>query len=257
MLVNTVKEKVARGEVTYGTLLSFPSTEMVRFFGLVGYDWVFIDAEHDPVSPETVSRLVDACHLVGITPFVRVPESTPGTILRFLEAGAVGIIVPHLGDAEDAKAPVAAVRFGPEGQRGAGSTGRVNDFGLTRTPAEYFELANSELWVWGLVEDAQGINNLAEILAVDGLNVVGVGPGDLSMSLGMRGQAGHPKVRAMVEAADLLVAKSDKHLMSLVITPEDNAAAIARGAKLILTNATPMLAHACRAFLADLRSAAK
>ncbi len=257
MLVNTVKEKVARGEVTYGTLLSFPSTEMVRFFGLVGYDWVFIDAEHDPVSPETVSRLVDACHLVGITPFVRVPESTPGTILRFLEAGAVGIIVPHLGDAEDAKAAVAAVRFGPEGQRGAGSTGRVNDFGLTRTPAEYFELANSELWVWGLVEDAQGINNLAEILAVDGLNVVGVGPGDLSMSLGMRGQAGHPKVRAMVEAADLLVAKSDKHLMSLVITPEDNAAAIARGAKLILTNATPMLAHACRAFLADLRSAAK
>ena len=145
MLVNKVKEKAAGGEVTYGTLLSFPSTDLVRFFGLVGYDWVFIDAEHDPVSPETVSRLVDACHLVGITPFVRVPESTPGTILRFLEAGAVGIIVPHLGNAEDAKAAVAAVRFGPEGQRGAGSTGRTNDFGLTRTPAEYFELANSEL----------------------------------------------------------------------------------------------------------------
>src|SRR5688572_23827409 len=92
MLVNKVKEKAARGEVTYGTLLSFPSTDLVRFFGLVGYDWVFIDAEHDPVSPETVSRLVDACHLVGITPFVRVPESTPGTILRFLEAGADGVI---------------------------------------------------------------------------------------------------------------------------------------------------------------------
>ena len=257
MLVDKVKEKVARGEITYGTLLSFPSTDMVRFFGLVGYDWVLIDAEHDPVSPETVSRLVDACHLAGITPFVRVPEGTPGTILRFLEAGAVGIIVPHLGNAEDAKAAVAAVRFGPEGQRGAGSTGRVNDFGLTRTPAEYFALANSELWVWGLVEDEPGIDSLDEILAVDGLDVVGVGPGDLSMSLGMRGQAGHPKVRAMVEAADRRIAKSDKHLMSLVINPEDNAAAIARGAKLILTNATPMLARACRAFLADLRSAAK
>jgi 2-keto-3-deoxy-L-rhamnonate aldolase RhmA len=257
MLVNKVKEKTARGEVTYGTLLSFPSTDLVRFFGLVGYDWVFIDAEHDPVSPETVARLVDACHLVGITPFVRVPEATPGTILRFLEAGAVGIIVPHLGDAEDAKAAVAAVRFGPEGQRGAGSTGRTNDFGLTRTPAEYFELANSELWVWGLVEDPAGIDNLDDILTVDGLNVVGVGPGDLSMSLGMRGQAGHPKVRAMVEEADRRIASSDKHLMSLVITPEDNAAAVARGAKLILTNATPMLARACRTFLADLKAAAK
>jgi staphyloferrin B biosynthesis citrate synthase len=257
MLVNRAKDKAARGEVTYGTLLSFPSTDLVRFFGLVGYDWVFIDAEHDPVSPETVSRLVDACHLVGITPFVRVPEATPGTILRFLEAGAVGIIVPHLAGAEDAKAAVAAVRFGPDGQRGAGSTGRTNDFGLTRTPAEYFALANSELWVWGLVEDPQGIDNLDEILAVDGLDVVGVGPGDLSMSLGMRGQAGHPKVRAMVEEADRRIARSDKHLMSLVITPEDNAAAVARGAKLILTNATPMLARACRTFLADLKSAAK
>lgn len=257
MIVNTAREKVERGEVTYGTLLSFPSTDLVRFFGLVGYDWVFIDAEHDPVSPETVSRLVEACHLVGITPFVRVPESTPGTILRFLEAGAMGIIVPHLGDAADAKAAVAAVRFGPDGQRGAGSTGRTNDFGLTRTPAEYFGLANSTLWVWGLVEDSAGIERLDEILAVDGLNVVGVGPGDLAMSLGMRGQAGDPKVRALVEAADRRIARSDKHLMSLVITPEDNAAAVARGAKLILTNATPLLARACRAFLADLKAAAK
>jgi len=257
VIVNRTKEKVTAGEVTYGTLLSFPSTDLVRFFGLVGYDWVFIDAEHDPVSPETVSRLVEACHLAGLTPFVRVPESTPGTILRFLEAGAMGIIVPHLGDAADAKAAVAAVRFGPDGERGAGSTGRANDFGLTRTPAEYFELANRELWVWGLVEDMPGIDRLDEILAVDGLNVVGVGPGDLSMSLGMRGQAGHQKIRALVEAADQRIAKSDKHLMSLVITPEDNAAAVARGAKLILTNATPVLARACRTFLADLRSAAK
>jgi staphyloferrin B biosynthesis citrate synthase len=257
VIVNRVKEKAERGEVTYGTLLSFPSTDLVRFFGLVGYDWVFIDAEHDPVSPETVSRLVEACHLVGVTPFVRVPESTPGTILRFLEAGAMGIIVPHLGDAADAKAAVAAVRFGPDGERGAGSTGRANDFGLTRTPAEYFELANRELWVWGLVEDMPGIDRLDEILSVEGLNVVGVGPGDLSMSLGMRGQAGHPTIRALVEAADQRIARSDKHLMSLVITPEDNAAAVARGAKLILTNATPLLARACRTFLADLRAAVR
>ncbi|HKY50187.1 MAG TPA: aldolase/citrate lyase family protein [Candidatus Limnocylindria bacterium] len=257
MLLNKTREKVERGEVTYGTLLSFPSTDLVRFYGLVGYDWVFIDAEHDPVSPETVARLVEACHLVGITPFVRVPESTPGTILRYLEAGAMGIIVPHLGAAADAQAAADAVRFGPDGQRGAGSTGRTNDFGLTRTPAEYFAAANSTLWVWGLVEDEPGIDHLDEILAVGGLDVVGVGPGDLAMSLGMRGQAGDPKVRALVEKADRRIARSGKHLMSLVITPEDNAAAVARGARLILTNATPLLARACRAFLADLKAATK
>src|SRR5256712_12833801 len=221
MLVNKVKEKLARGEVTYGTLLSFPSTDMVRFFGLVGYDWVFIDAEQVPGSPETVPGLVEACHLVGIAPFVRVPDSTPGTILRFLEAGAMGIIVPHLDDAADAKAAAAAVRFGPDGARGAGSTGRANDFGLTRTPAEYFALANSELWVWGLVEDSAGIDNLNEILAVEGLNVVGGGPGGLSMSLGMGGQAGHPKVRAVGDSAGARLAKADKQLKSPVLTPED------------------------------------
>ena len=255
MIVNRVKEKVARGEVAYGTLLSFPSTDLVRFYGLVGYVWIFIDAEHDSVSPETVSHLIEASHLVGMTPFVRVPESTPGTILRFLEAGAIGIIVPHLGNAEDARFAAAAVRYPPDGERGAGSTGRANDFGLIRTAAEYFALANEQLWVWGLVEDRPGIDALDDILSVKGLDVVGVGPGDLAMSMGMRGQSGHPDVRALVEQADRKIAKSNKILMSLVSTPDENRGAVERGAKLILTNATPVLARACRTFITDLKAA--
>ena len=98
MLVNRVKEKAARGEVTYGTLLSFPSTDLVRFFGLVGYDWVFIDAEHDPVSPETVSRLVDACHLVG--PAARIKDRAQ----RWQAAGKQGHVGSMLIGAADPKA---------------------------------------------------------------------------------------------------------------------------------------------------------
>src|SRR2546428_11142205 len=98
MLVNKVKEKLARGEVTYGTLLSFPSTDMVRFFGLVGYDWVFSAAEHDPAAPETGSPPAETAHLRGTTPIVHVPNSPPGPVPRPLAAATLGSTVPARAD---------------------------------------------------------------------------------------------------------------------------------------------------------------
>lgn len=255
MLVNAVKEKVERGEIAYGVSHAWPTPDLIQFYGLVGYDWVFIDAEHDPMSPETVGRLVEACHLAGMTPFVRVPENTPGTILRFLEAGAMGIIAPHLNTAEEARALVAATRYFPEGRRGAGSQGRVANFSLTQTPAEYFDRANREIWTWGIIEEERGVQNLDEILAVDGLDVLGVGPGDLSMSLGLRGQPGHPTVVAMKEDSERRITDSGKILWSLVKTPEEHSAVVSRGAKLIFTHAVPLFASACRTFLSDLKAA--
>ena len=255
MLLNRTKEKVSRGEVTYGTIHGFPTPDVVRFFANVGYDWLFIDAEHDPVSPETVTRLVEACHLHGMTPFVRVPDNTPGTILRYLEAGAMGIIVPHLNNAEEARALVASVRYGPKGRRGAGSTSRVANFGLTQTPAEYFARADAEIWTWGVIEEERGLKNLDEILAVEGLDLLGIGPGDLSISLGMRGQAWAPQVRAMVDDAEERIARSDKILWSLVRNAEDNAVAVARGAKVILTNAIPIMHAAAAGYVRGLRDA--
>ena len=257
MLLNSAKEKVGRGEVVFGTIHGFPTPDMVRFLANAGYDWLFIDAEHDPISPETVVRLAEACQLHGMTPFVRVPENTHGTILRFLEAGAMGIVVPHLNTADEARALVDAVRYGPSGRRGAGSTSRVANFGLTQTPAEYFDRADREVWAWGVIEEECGISNLDEILAVEGLDVLGVGPGDLAMSLGMRGQAWAPRVREIVEDAEQRIARSDKILWSLVRDGKDTQDTVARGAKVILTNVMPVLHNAAASYVSSLKSAAK
>ena len=256
MLLNRTREKVARGEVTFGVLHAWPSPELVKLFAHVGYDWLFIDAEHDPVSPETVARLVDACHLTGMTPFVRVPENTPGTILRYLEAGAMGIVTPHLNTADEARELVSSVRYPPLGHRGAGSTSRVNEFGLANTPAEYFARANSEVWTWGIIEEARGVERLDEILQVQGLDVLGIGPGDLSLSMGLPGQAWAPQVRAVVEDAERRIARSDKILWSLARNAEDTRAAVGRGAKVILTTIIPTMYSAARSYLDGLRSGA-
>jgi 2-keto-3-deoxy-L-rhamnonate aldolase RhmA len=254
MLRNTTKEKVERGEVTYGVSHVWPTPEMIQFLGIVGYDWVFIDAEHDPIAPERIWTLAQACHLAGMTPFVRVPENTPGTILRYLEAGAMGIIIPHMNTPAQARAAVDAMRYYPEGHRGAGAWSRVANFGMTQPFKEYFDEANETVWVWGLIEEIEAVNNLDEILAVEGLDVLGVGPGDLAMSLGLRGQS-TPEVREMVEDTKRRIVASGKHLMTLVKTPEEAKVAVDMGSRMIFTHIELVMSEAVRGFLGGLKDA--
>jgi 4-hydroxy-2-oxoheptanedioate aldolase len=168
----------------------------------------------------------------------------------------MGIIIPHLNSAEEARAAVAATRYGPRGGRSAGSMTWVADFGLARSATEYFERADREIFVWAIVEELRAVSDLDRILAVEGLEVVGVGPGDLAMSMGFPGQPDHSDVRRAVEDIERRVVSSGKILMSLVSSPEQNRGAVERGARLIVTSATPLFAAACRQFLGDLKAAA-
>jgi 2-keto-3-deoxy-L-rhamnonate aldolase RhmA len=251
-LENSTKEKLARGQVTYGVVVGWPSSELVQFLSIAGYDWLFIDTEHSLISQSDFAEMVRVCHLTSVTPFVRVAENTPGTILRHLEAGALGIIAPHLNTADDAKRLVDAVRYPPKGHRGAGGNSWVNDFSLTTPEMEYFARANEQILTWGIVEEDRGIKNLDEILSVEGLDIVGVGPSDLGLSMGLSKM--DPQVKKLVEDAEKKIVASGKTLMTLVFSPEHNAAAVGRGARMIVSGWAPVAVNALKSALRELKA---
>ncbi len=166
-----------------GTWIKLPGTEVVELAGLAGFDFVVIDLEHAPTSTETASRQIAAALFSGVSPIVRVPGLDAGLVQRLLDAGAEGIMVPHVDTVEQARAAVAAVRFPPLGTRGVGSTSRAGAWGAV-TRADYLRYGNEEVVVIAQLESRAAAENAAAIAAVDGMDALLVGAADLSTSEG-------------------------------------------------------------------------
>jgi 4-hydroxy-2-oxoheptanedioate aldolase len=170
--------------------------------GLAGFDFCWIDTEHAPTDFRCITEMVRAAELTGMTPMVRVSENNDKLILRALETGAQGIVVPYLQNREQAERAAAAVRYPPRGTRGTCPVARAAGYGVARDQfAEQVALANDEILLVGLIEDEQGVENIDSILAA-GVEVVQLGKSDLSAAFGVPGQADHPKV---LEAVDHVI----------------------------------------------------
>jgi 4-hydroxy-2-oxoheptanedioate aldolase len=190
---NKLRARLAAGQRVYGLINSIPSPLLVEMIGYAGFDFVILDLEHVGVNPQTLEDLIRAAECCGLTPMVRVPGVEPGTILRVLDAGAQGIVVPRVQDEGQARQAVRASRYHPLGERGI-SGGRTTGFG-TLLLADYMAMANRELMVVAMIEDAAGIENVDAIAAVPGIDMVLEGAIDLSQSLGVPAQPQHPKVQ--------------------------------------------------------------
>jgi len=193
---NKLKAALTDGRMVYGLLNSIPSPLIVEMIGYADYDFVILDMEHVSVNQETLENMIRAAECAGITPLVRISSLSSETILRVLDAGAQGIVVPHVRDRAEAEQAVAASRYYPLGARGV-SGGRTTGFGTIEL-ASYLELANREIMVVVMVEDIRGVDTIDEIVAVPGVDMVIEGAVDLSQSLGVPGQVQHPSVQKAI-----------------------------------------------------------
>jgi 4-hydroxy-2-oxoheptanedioate aldolase len=203
MRINKVKAKIGTGEKACGVAFSFPCLQLVEMFGLLGFDYIFIDGEHGTFTLKDVEEMCMVADRTGMTVHARVPNNHPSTILRFLDRGVLGILGPHVITKEDVEALVAACKFAPQGNRsftGPRVTGYgTSDMDLPTLMAD----ANDQVMVSALIEDAQALEHLPEILTVDGLDVLSFGPNDLAQSLGYVGQPEHPEaVKARTKATE-------------------------------------------------------
>ncbi|WP_213450562.1 HpcH/HpaI aldolase family protein [Rhizomonospora bruguierae] len=181
-----------------GTWVKLPAMEAMELVALAGFDFAVIDLEHSPIDLETAYRLIGTALFTGVAPLVRVPGLDPGLIQRVLDAGAEGIMVPHVDTVEQARTAVSAVRFPPLGSRGMGSTSRAGAWGA-RSREEYLRYGQEEVVLIAQIESATGVANAGRVAAVPGVDALLVGVADLSVSMGRTEQ--DPAVAELVARA--------------------------------------------------------
>ncbi len=199
MRENTLKQKLQAGKAVFGVMITFPSAPVVEMLGQLGFDWVLLDNEHGNITVDNVEDLVRAADLTGIAPIVRPVGNRPEIIAPFLDRGAWGVQVPHVNTAAEAEASVDAVKYYPLGHRGIFSRSRPANYGFSGSTEDYIKQANDNTLVCLMLEEVEAIENLDELVRVDGVDVYFIGSGDLSQSMGFPGQQTHPEVQAQME----------------------------------------------------------
>jgi 2-keto-3-deoxy-L-rhamnonate aldolase RhmA len=195
---NKVRGLLAQGKKVVGAWLLIPSTVTVEIAGYAGLDFVVIDNEQSSFNDETVADMIRTAEMADVSVFVRVIENNAGLILKVLNMGADGVIVPHVRSKAEAEAVVRAALYAPEGFRGQMTGLRRDGFGLIDV-REYLARINREIMVFLVIEDMEALEQLDEIARTRGVDVLIVGKADLAQSMGIPGQVTHPDVLAVVQ----------------------------------------------------------
>lgn len=249
---NRLKAKLAAGEPAFGVSLLFPAPQVVEILGRLGFDWVLLDCEHGSLTPESVELMAMAAELAGLTPLARPAANTPEAIARVLDRGVLGVQVPHVTTAADARRAVEAVKFYPLGRRGLAAGTRPAGYGLAGSMSEYVEAANRETLVCVQLEEREALDHLGEILAVEGVDVFFVGPSDLSQSLGQPGRPDAPEVRETMERVFAAIVAAGKVAGSAGGAPALRRY-LAHGVRYLYTHLPTLLAEGGAAFFGTVR----
>jgi 4-hydroxy-2-oxoheptanedioate aldolase len=208
MRVNKTRERLSKGETVFGCGLQvYRSPEIARTFAAAGFDYVFIDMEHGSFDLETVQDMIKASVDNGITPIVRVCELLYSLCARLLDTGAEGIILPRVEDPAILKEALSWLRFPPVGKRGYGVNPTMIGY-EARGFHEIIEHQNRNTLAVVQFESTTAVERADELLSIPGLDIIMVGPADLSISLGVPGQFEHP---LLVSTVDGLIEKCNRH----------------------------------------------
>jgi 2-keto-3-deoxy-L-rhamnonate aldolase RhmA len=250
---NATKARLAAGETVYGCFVRYPDPGLAELVALQGFDFLVLDGEHGTMEPRECENMVRAAELRDVTPLVRVPANEAPVILRFMDTGAQGVHIPLATSAEDADAAVRAVKYWPRGTRGLTGV-RAASYGQEEPLAEYVAQANEETLVVVQIETREALERVSEIASVDGVDVVFVGPTDLSHALGVPGQLSHPLVEEAYET--VVRGMTDLPAALGVLVPDADGARRwrARGARYVAVTVDSLVTRTARAFLASVRA---
>lgn len=246
---NKLKQLLAQGKVAFGATIQIPATALVEIVGRVGFDFTMIDTEHGMYDMQTAGELLRVAQGVGLTPLVRVLKNEKELIMKALDLGAEGVIVPHVSTPEHAEQAVRACRYGVDGWRGACPLVRAAGYSLSEWRG-YEAAANENAMVVLIVEDPEGVANIEEIVSVEGVAAVFLGLFDLTVSLGCGGNSEDPRVQ---QSADKILAACHQKgvpAMYSVTSGPDVDSWVRRGVRMVLAGAdTRIFSQACKAFL--------
>lgn len=244
------RKRLISGELLAGTMVSLAAPEVAELLATIGFDWLFLDAEHSPLDPAQMQRIMQAAGR-DMPCLIRLPSAGDVPIKKALDSGAAGIIVPQINSAQAAAEVVRLAKYAPQGQRGVG-IGRAHGYGLGFQ--DYVSRANDEVTLVVQAEHIEAVHHIEEIVAVPGIDAVLVGPYDLSASLGKLGQVDDPEVRAAIDRVTQSCLAAGVRLGIFGMTAAAVKPYIEAGYTLIVAGIdTVLLWQAAAALLADLK----
>jgi 2-keto-3-deoxy-L-rhamnonate aldolase RhmA len=197
---NQAKRKIAAGKLVLCMAVNQMRTPNIALIAAAcGFDAIYVDLEHNPTSLESAAGICIAALPTGVTPIVRVSSRDPHDIARILDAGAQGVMVPHISTAAEARAAVAACRFPPVGHRSSSGANPALGY-APYSQGEVNSRLNQETLLIAMLETPEAIENVDEIAAVEGIDMLHVGANDLSTEMGLPGQYKHERMRTAFEA---------------------------------------------------------
>ena len=249
-MIFNLRKRLRQGDLLLGTILSLDSPDVAEILSGIGFDWIFIDAEHSTLDPHHLKALFQAIGEAAPC-VVRLPALDEIAVKKTLDAGAAGLLVPQVNTAEQAELLVKWGRYYPAGSRGLGF-GRAQGYGLK--VGDYLENANENILLSVQAESAEAVKNIESIVQVAGLDAVLVGPYDLSASMGLPGQVEHPDVKAAIQHVAEVCFDANMPIGIFGMTAEAVQPYIAQGFRFIVCGAdTVLLGNAARHLLEQLR----
>ena len=248
-LDNPVKERLRNGENVIGVFIPIPSPDIVELVALAGFDFALLDAEHGRISPGDAYPMVLAAEARDIPAFVRVGENDRQVVLKYLDIGVSGVMIPQTNTPELVSEALAGMRYAPEGLRGLAG-GRTFDYGQAAPMAEMVPAINQRVLSIIQFEHIDALPHLDAVLATPGIDVLFVGPTDLHQSMGYGGQLGHPEVEAVIE--QVVTAARGRGVPLAIVAPDAAVInrRIAQGFQMIVPNVPALFLRAAKDLLA-------
>ena len=248
---NRTKRKLRSGQPAYGVLSTSADPQIAELFGLAGFDYYMLDAEHGLMDAAQVVDAIRACERLNMTPLVRIGSKDPKIVLQYLDAGMMGVMMPGLETVEEIKMLIDAVKYPPVGKRGMGITRAANYIAVGNEAVDYIQFSNEETMVIPQFEDAALFDRFAEMIAQPGVDAVVIGPRDLSLNMGFPDGPNHPEVQEMIDNVVALCRNAGVAAGITAGSRTDSANQVARGATMILAIAQFVIAAGSREFLPE------
>lgn len=226
-----LKKRLQAGETLIGCWLNLGSSVTAEIVGLAGFDWVLLDLEHGAGEPKDLLHQLQALEHTGAAPVVRVESVAKQRIHRVLDVGAEGVMCPQIKTVEDAKAAIMGIHYPPLGHRGVAKMVRATGFGKHFN--QYVQQTQENLVGVIQIETREAVEKVEEIAALDGVDVLFIGPADLSMSLGIFGQLDHPTFTAALDRIVSAAKSAGKAIGILLFDPGEFEKYQAMGIQLI------------------------
>ncbi len=257
MKTNIVKEKLRNGEAVLGLIEASLTGSQAEILGLLGFDFLLFDTEHGNITDDLLESLLRAADCTDCPALVRVQSHDEKKILRAMDLGACGVLVPMVESREEAAACAAAVRYAPEGSRGLSMGTRAAGYGLSITAKEHIAQTNEQSLVMAQIESVRGLENLDEMLKEKSVDVFFIGPTDLSQSMGYAGDKKDPAVQTAIRGAIARITAAGRIAGIHTGGFEDVRRYYEYGARLITCSSLSICKGALWGFLKDFRGLAR